>query len=352
MGKFVQVKSSVAEVRLPPLNVPYLAGETATLTDREYTGLSATVKNSIVVIKTVSDPVRSTSSTSPSTAADALKLAKQYVDEAIRGLATLGINAPPQMATHTEVSTGDANTLATSRSYTDAQIVLEANARTNGDTTTLNSSKSYTDSQISTLADSTGSSVASALATAEGYTDTSITSEVSRANAADTTTYNNATAYAIQRSHHTGTQTMSTISDAGGAATKNVGTSAGTVAAGDDSRITGAVQKSANLSDLPDKPTALANLGAGSAATHAAGDFALSTRTINGHPLTADVTVTASDVGAATTAALTSEASTARSAESSAQSTADSALTNANSALTQLSALPSPVAMAIVFGSR
>lgn len=47
-----------------------------------------------------------------------------------------------------------------------------------------------------------------------------------------------AQAYAVQRSHHTGTQTMSTISDAGGAATKDVGTSTGTVAAGDDSRFT------------------------------------------------------------------------------------------------------------------
>jgi hypothetical protein len=42
----------------------------------------------------------------------------------------------------------------------------------------------------------------------------------------------------LARANHTGTQVMATISDAGGAATKNVGTSAGTVAAGDDSRFT------------------------------------------------------------------------------------------------------------------
>lgn len=42
----------------------------------------------------------------------------------------------------------------------------------------------------------------------------------------------------LARANHTGTQAMATISDAGGAATKNVGTSAGTVAAGDDSRFT------------------------------------------------------------------------------------------------------------------
>ncbi|HDL7013737.1 TPA: hypothetical protein PXM26_002071 [Yersinia enterocolitica] len=47
----------------------------------------------------------------------------------------------------------------------------------------------------------------------------------------------------------------------GGAAQLNVGTTAGTVAAGNDSRINGALQKSANLSDLSSVPTALTNLG-------------------------------------------------------------------------------------------
>lgn len=40
----------------------------------------------------------------------------------------------------------------------------------------------------------------------------------------------------------------------------DVGTAAGTVAAGDDSRITGAAQKSANLDDLADKATAFNNI--------------------------------------------------------------------------------------------
>jgi hypothetical protein len=53
----------------------------------------------------------------------------------------------------------------------------------------------------------------------------------------------------------------------GGAATENVGTGAGTVAAGNDTRITGALQSANNLSDLGSASTARTNLGLGAAAT-------------------------------------------------------------------------------------
>lgn len=53
----------------------------------------------------------------------------------------------------------------------------------------------------------------------------------------------------------------------GDVATRNVGTTAGTAAAGDDSRIVNSLQNSNNLSELTNVPTARANLGLGSVAT-------------------------------------------------------------------------------------
>lgn len=57
----------------------------------------------------------------------------------------------------------------------------------------------------------------------------------------------------------------------GNSATLNTGTAAGTVATGNDSRITGAAQKANNLSDLSNVATARSSLGLGTAATATVG---------------------------------------------------------------------------------
>ncbi|WP_258320244.1 gp53-like domain-containing protein [Enterobacter roggenkampii] len=60
----------------------------------------------------------------------------------------------------------------------------------------------------------------------------------------------------------------------GNSSTRNVGTVSGTVAAGDDSRITGAMQQNQNGNDIPDKAAFRSNIGLGSAATRAVGNGA------------------------------------------------------------------------------
>lgn len=64
----------------------------------------------------------------------------------------------------------------------------------------------------------------------------------------------------------------------GGGGSVTYGTTADTAAEGNDSRITGAAQKAANLSDLASAATALDNIGAAAAShTHAASDVASGT---------------------------------------------------------------------------
>lgn len=77
------------------------------------------------------------------------------------------------------------------------------------------------------------------------------------------------------------------------ALTVNVGTTVNTVAAGDDSRITGAAQKASNLSDLASASTARTNLGLGGAAVLAVGTAASTVAAGNDSRITGAVQQTA-----------------------------------------------------------
>lgn len=107
----------------------------------------------------------------------------------------------------------------------------------------------------------------SAVPTANAYTDSAIVNEVTRAN----TAYLSKTANLSDVSNPAAVRTNLGL---GTSATLNVGTSAGTVAAGNDSRITGALQATNNLSDLPNSATARTNLGLGTAAILSVGTTA------------------------------------------------------------------------------
>lgn len=82
----------------------------------------------------------------------------------------------------------------------------------------------------------------------------------------------------------------------GNSATRDVGTTGGTVATGDDSRITGAMQKDQNGADIRDKKEFIKNVGL-TDTVEKARNAVPSGRKVNGHPLTADITLSAGDTG-------------------------------------------------------
>ena len=79
----------------------------------------------------------------------------------------------------------------------------------------------------------------------------------------------------------------------GDSSTKNTGTTANTVAAGDDARITGAMQKSQNGADIPDVAKFLQNLGIKEASTTQVGLVRLTSSRVSGAE---DVAATANAV--------------------------------------------------------
>ncbi|EDR9127224.1 hypothetical protein GL33_004714 [Salmonella enterica subsp. enterica] len=83
----------------------------------------------------------------------------------------------------------------------------------------------------------------------------------------------------------------------GSSATCDTGTTEGTVAAGDDARITGAIQKDQNGADIPDKQKFIENLGL-TGTVEQARNAVPSTRKVNGKALTTDITLTSGDIGA------------------------------------------------------
>ena len=140
-----------------------------------------------------------------------------------------------------------ANTLANAQQATDIDIVESGVSANAGAITTLNTSQAAQDSAIAGL---TASQAAQDTAIA-GNTSTSTANAAAAAanaassatNAGNIATNAQAAADALDRANHTGTQTLSTISDAGTAASRDVPANpgdqaaAGEVVLGDDPRL-------------------------------------------------------------------------------------------------------------------
>lgn len=127
----------------------------------------------------------------------------------------------------------NADNTVTARSATDFRSDIGANSATNLTTGTLPAAR-FNDTAHGNRAG--GTLHAAASGSANGFMSSADFTKL--AGVATAATANQTDAFLLSRANHTGTQLMSTISNAGAAAVLNVGTTAGTVAAGDDSRLT------------------------------------------------------------------------------------------------------------------
>jgi hypothetical protein len=160
-----------------------------------------------------------------------------------------------------------------------AQAANNLSDLTSGSTARINLGLGTAATQSSSAFDAAGAA-ATAQANAEAFTTSAITaldlggaSQLNVGTGAGTVAAGNDSRIvgALQSSNNlsdvVSASTARTNLGLGGAATENVGTGAGTVAAGNDTRITGALQSANNLSDLGSASTARTNLGLGAAAT-------------------------------------------------------------------------------------
>ena len=140
---------------------------------------------------------------------------------------------------------------------------------------------------------------------------------VSTAAADATAKANAAQAFAIQRANHTGTQLLATISDAGNAASRNVGTGSGDVAAGDAPAAAqaAAVQRSNHtgtqlLSTISDAGSAASRNVGTTSTTVAAGDAPAAAQAAAVAAASTDATTKANAAQAAAIAAAATDATT------------------------------------------
>ena len=145
----------------------------------------------------------------------------------------------------------------------------------------------------------------------------SILAAVSTAAADATAKANAAQAFAIQRANHTGTQLLATISDAGNAASRNVGTGSGDVAAGDAPAAAqaAAVQRSNHtgtqlLSTISDAGSAASRNVGTTSTTVAAGDAPAAAQAAAVAAASTDATTKANAAQAAAISAAASDATT------------------------------------------